>query len=122
MEICAKFGGDRCCGLRLKEGYRYIGRYKQYLYIYIDQPAGARRCPGQNIFKGTHLNIYFTESLFSRYLFRFWSLGYHWVIVVLRTFPELVGRSVALCKIWRRLVWRDIGRYTGTNGLYYIDR
>jgi len=31
VEVCAKFGGDWSSGLHLKDGHRYIHRYKQSL-------------------------------------------------------------------------------------------
>jgi len=55
--------------------------------------------PGAKIFEGTHQNILFYTKFFSQGLLKFlvWRLGYPGVsgkILVLRTFPKLVWRSV----------------------------
>jgi len=67
--------------------------------ILANQGLGDAR--GKKFLRVPFRTFYITQCFFSRDLFRFWSLGYPGVrdqvggvILVLRTFPELVWRSV----------------------------
>jgi len=70
----------------MKEGHRYIGSNSLPETKFLRVPIGT---------------FYLAENFFSNDLLRFWSLGYPRsrgqvgrVILALRIFPQLVGRSV----------------------------
>jgi len=108
-EVCAIFGGGWSGGSHMKEG--------QSVYIDIKTSQPGPSAARDKNFKGLPIRtFYVTQSFFSvTYLGQ--------VILVLRTFPELVGISMqnmveiglAVCA-WKRVT----GIYIGTNSLFYI--
>jgi len=95
VEVCAKFCGDWYGSMYVKEGHRYIG----LLYFYTSQPG-----PGSAREKFDELTLHKVFSPVTHLGFEVWvppgSRGrVCGVMLVLRTFPELVGRSVQNIKV-----------------------
>jgi len=132
-EVCAEFDGDWSGGSGVKRGHRYVYRDKQSL-LYIENSQPGPVLPGKNLMSLCHSSGHFMlHKVFSpvirlgfRVLGTLGSKG--WVgrvMLVLRTFPELVGRSVQnLVEIGPAVrAWKgDTGMYIGTNSHFYIDR
>jgi len=118
-EVCTTFGRDWSGGSSLKEGYRY----KQSLLCILANRAPA--LPGKNLMSLCHPSGHFTLHKVLSPVTQL-DFGVSWggiggVMLVLRSFPILVGRPV---QNWVRIgpavrAWKG---YTGTNSPFiYID-
>jgi len=95
MEVCTKFGGDWSRSSCVKEGHRF----NSHFYIYTNQPSpGAAREKFDEL-TSPIWRFYITQNFLFCDPFGVWSTpgSMGWVggvMLVLRTFPELAGRSV----------------------------